>query len=280
MFARPLPTYRLTQDHAVPVKGLSGVRTYHKIVLVSGENDRLSFTLSLPTEPLPQRLPVVVIMGGFGGGDWILNWIPRHSFNAVVSYDYPYVREHWEKGSKLSRTRIAWRVARRIPDQVPALIAWTVRQDWADSRRVSLVGLSLGAVALPLVHRRTVTAGVALGLSVLAYGGAGLARLARANLRIRPAWFCAFLARFIAVLLHPFEPARHLPHLRGEFLIINGLEDQRVPAESAHSMHCLTPEPKTLIQLPGPHIDGDRQRYIRAVALIRNWLLARGAVNP
>ena len=82
-------------------------------------------------------------------------------------------------------------------------------------------------------------------------------------------------------MLKPLEPATHLSEISGPFLLINGRGDERLPAASVNLLHKLTPEPKTVINVDGPHIDGNRPEIIEnTVRLARVWLVSKGALNP
>jgi pimeloyl-ACP methyl ester carboxylesterase len=81
--------------------------------------------------------------------------------------------------------------------------------------------------------------------------------------------------------LRALEPAFHLPHLAGEFLLINGRDDPRIPASSAAGLHRLTPQPKEVRFLSAGHFDaGDQALLDEILALCRAWLARRGGLDP
>ncbi len=82
-------------------------------------------------------------------------------------------------------------------------------------------------------------------------------------------------------MLRPLEPEKHLTKISGPFLLINSRSDERLPAESVRRLHALTPEPKTILNVDGLHIDGKRPEIIEnTVRLARVWLVSKGALNP
>ncbi len=281
----PLRSYTLTDQRSRPVSGPQGERRYLGITLVDDSGGELSFTVSLPLDfnlqDPEEQLPVLLIFTGFRSAERNLERLSNHGENALISYDYPYDPVRWRKGSVFDRIAIAWRVAHDVPDQIVATTRWAQAQPWFDADRLNIAGVSLGAVFLPAIQRRMQVAGRAPAHSIIAYGGVDIALLARANLKIEPPWLNDIAATAIALMLRPFEPSTHLPHLRGEFLIISGEADERIPAVSQQTLERITPSPKTIVRLPGAHIDGNRADLIAAVGqLVRGWLVGKDALNP
>ena len=88
------------------------------------------------------------------------------------------------------------------------------------------------------------------------------------------------LVAAVDALVRPVEPAFHLPALVGEFLLVSAAADEIVPATSARLMRELTPEPKTIVLLPGEHIDPRDQAVLdRVVSISGDWLREKGVVN-
>ena len=284
-FDAPLRSYVLMDQHSQRVNGPQGERQYLRVRMADTGGNELAFTVSLPQDldvQNPQfRLPVLLLFTGFRSAERNLERVPSHGENAVISYDYPYDPTQWRTGSIFDRFAISWRVAHQVPDQIAATVHWVRAQGWADSERLSLAGVSLGAVFLPAVQRRIQSVGTPPTYSIMAYGGVDIAKLARANLKLKPVWFNDIAATAIGLMLRRFEPTTHLPHLRGEFLIINGEADERIPATSRQTLERITPSPKTIIHLPGAHIDGKRDDLIAATnELVRLWLVNKRALNP
>jgi dienelactone hydrolase len=160
-----------------------------------------------------------------------------------------------------------------VPGQVSAMLDWLVRQPWSDPQRVSLLGFSLGAIALPAVEHMAQHDGLAIRWTMLAYGGAGLAALVKGDRRIEPGWERPLLGQGAAFLLWPLEPARHLPGLHGQFLILGASSDEVVDRRSSAQLEALAPEPKTIIHTAGEHIGTgpDRSAMLaEAVAITRH----------
>ena len=279
----PLPLYRQASAEITP--DATGKRDIQDVRLVDPENQPVTFSVSLPkghvADDSVEKLPTLVVISGFRSANHNLERIPEPGPNAIISYDYPYDSKEWKEADFFSRALIARRVAYRLPNEVAGLMAWVRRQPWADTSRISLAGISLGAVALPVIKRRAAATGQTDGPSVIAYGGVDIQALAAANLKISPSWIREIAAWIVWLLLKPLEPESHLPEISGPFLVINGKNDERLPAESVSRLQTLLPEPKTILNVEGAHIDGNRPEIIEnTVRLARVWLVSQGALNP
>ncbi len=279
----PLPLYR--QASASVSADASGKREILDVRLVDPDNKPVTFSVSLPKglfeSDSGEKLPALVVISGFRSAHQNLERIPEPGPNAIISYDYPYDAKEWKAAGIFGRALIARRVAYRIPNEVAGLMAWVRRQSWADANRISLAGISLGAVALPVIRRRASATGQTDGPSVIAYGGVDIQALAAANLKISPGWLREITSWFVWMMLKPLEPEAHLSEITGPFLLINGKDDERLPAKSVSRLQTMTPEPKTVLTVDGPHIDGNRPKIIEnTVRLARVWLVSKGALNP
>ena len=267
------------KDYFVEVPG--GHRRYREITLLAGDSGPIRFTLSLPAEMPNARLPVMVVLAGIKTGPRTLRNVPDPGANAVVVFEYPLAREMRELDSKIAKLPLIRRGAFAVPGQVLAVLRWLEGRPWVDPDRVSLLGYSLGAMFVPVVQRTAAAHGVALGPTIMAFGGADTYGLIRHNLHIEPDWARTPAAWLVSTLLHRLAPARHLPALSGEFLLINGVHDEKIPFESALALQALTPEPKTIINLESEHIHpGDPELVARVIGISRAWLAERGTVNP
>ena len=243
----------------------------------------IGFVVSLP-DPLPAGpMPVVVVLGGLGTGLKNIRHVPPAGDNVLVGYDWPIPRK-FPKGLDLVRDLPElYRGAFSVPGQIAAAVDWVAAQAWADPARVSLLGFSLGAIAAPAAQRLLEARDREVGWTVLAYGGAELGALVAHHPRVSPKAAAPLLGRLAGWLFRPLEPARHLPHLSGRFLVIGGREDGLVPERSARLMRELAPEPKTLRLLDGQHMGVGRgqEALLREIlGITEAWLVAQGAVNP
>jgi pimeloyl-ACP methyl ester carboxylesterase len=274
---KPPATPIVNMDHGWS----EGDRVMRRVVLDAGDAGQAGLTVSLPY-PLPDRpMPVVLVLGGLATGEANLRQIRNAGDNVVVGYDWPISAR---LPSGLEMLQVAPELHRRVlsaPGQIAAAIAWATAQPWADPGRVSLLGFSLGTLAAPAAQRIAAAEGHHVGWTVLAYGGADLGSLLAAHPRLEPKWAAPALAFLADRLFAPIEPAAHLPHLTGRFLVLGGRGDTLIPEGSARRMRELTPEPKTIVLLEGDHMGvGAQQQPLldRIVAVSRRWLIDQKAV--
>jgi dienelactone hydrolase len=242
----------------------------------------VGFTISLP-DPLPSgKLPVVVVLGGLGPGENNIRFIDAAGDNAIVGYDWPLPTAFPKGVQAVTGIPSLRRSALVIPGQVSAMLRWLTAQPWSEPERISLLGFSLGAIAAPAAEHVARQEGIDIGWTVLAYGGVGIAALIDGDRYIKPAWARPLLGWAAALLLRPLEPAMHLPHLAGHFLVIGASEDTLIDLPASTALQALTPAPKTIIRIAGDHIGTGPDRgalLLEAVAVTRRWLEAEGAVN-
>ena len=242
----------------------------------------IGLTVSLP-DPLPEQpLPVLVVLGGANTGRKNLRQVPAASTYVLIGYDWPLPRK-LPKGLALARAMPGlYPQVLAVPGQVAAAVGWLAGQPWADAERISLLGFSLGALMAPAAQRVARSSGHDIGWTVLAYGGADLGTILAAHPKADLGWSRPWVGAAANLLLRPIEPAEHLPHLAGRFLLIGASEDQLVPRPSFELFRELTPEPKTVVLLDGGHI-GTRARQGallgEIVGLTRGWLIDQGAVT-
>jgi dienelactone hydrolase len=257
-------------------------RVFQKVTLADVRLGSIDFTMSLP-DPLPtSKLPLVIILGGLGTGETTIRSVDPAGENAVIGYAWPLPPAIPKGLRAIPELPSLRRSALSIPGQVTAMLRWLVAQPWSDAHRICLIGFSLGAIAVPAIDRVAQHEGLDIQWTVLAYGGVGFKTLIQGDQRIRPGWIHPLLGTAAALLLKPLEPAEHLPHLTGHFLILGATDDTIVEPRASATLEALTPEPKIIIYTAGDHIGTGRDRQVRlehAMATTRAWLIAQGAVN-
>jgi len=281
LVAGPLPDVASARSEPYAGAGCRGARLCRDVTLDPTAARPVRIALSVPRDAGAERLPAIILVGGLRTGREALAHLPDLGRNAVVTYEYPLRPDHWRRGFLPAQIVTARAAALAVPRQLAAVVRWTRQQPWADPDRVSLIGFSLGALVLPAAQRAAAAQGERVGASILAYGGTDLGAILRANLAPDRPWLGRAAGWLAGRGLRALEPAAHLPHLKGAFLLINGREDPRIPAPSAARLHRLTPEPKQIRYLSAGHFDTGDQALLEAVlALCRSWLVDRGALNP
>ncbi len=259
-----------------------GSRFITRNLAVPEANGRtVRFTLRLPATTSSSPLPALIMLAGIKTNEETLSRLPEQGDNALIAYHYDYDQSAWKSLSYLRRALICRRMTRQVSGQIATLVDWVKAQPWADSERVNLGGGSLGAILMPMIVRDLLAWNVEVRTVTMAYGGAGRRLLAYLSLRHRSWWLAATGGAVAWLFLRRLEPAIHLPHIRGEFLIISSPDDQLVPRRCSKMLEDLTPEPKTIIHLEGDHVNTKRREILaEVIATIRRWLAERGALNP
>lgn len=251
-------------------------RLYRDLALATAEAGTVRITTSRPEPPPGARLPAALVLGGLRTGREALSFIPRHGDNLLVAYEYP----HDGQDVGPSDVPALRRAILRVPAQVRAVRRYLLEQGSVDGGRASLLGYSLGALFVPAAQRLAAEHGTPFRAVVIGYGGADLARLVEANLRFEPAFARSAAGWLVGTALRPVEPAVHLPHLPGDFLILRGSADPRIPEASVRRLIRLTPEPKEVIRLEGAHMGpGQDEVNEQVVRRSQEWLARRGYIR-
>lgn len=273
---------RVVHDSAYRATTTGGEeRVYRDLTLATARAGTVRIATSRPSSPPTDDLPLAFIVGGLRTGRTALDFVPRHGNNVLAAFEYPGGGAGRFDGAGLADAPAIRRAILGVPAQIRAAAEFLRREPGVDPGRTSLLGYSLGALFVPAAQRLAAVRGAPFRAVVLAYGGADLARLVRANLDLRPALLRRIAARAVATAIRPLEPALHLPHLPGEFLVLHGTGDERIPAASVRRLVRLTPEPKEVVRLEGPHMGPGRDEVNeRVVRRSQAWLARRGHAEP
>jgi dienelactone hydrolase len=262
-------------------------RTLLHVALEGPSVGRARFVVSLPDPLPPRRIPLVVILGGLGGGSnsirQISDVVGDPGPNAFVGYDWPLPTREPGVAEIVRRVPEFRRDVLSVPGQVDAILAWATRRAWADPGRLSLLGFSLGGFVVPAAQRIAQEHGVAIRWTALAYAGAPIGDVIAGHPKAGPRWVRRVLGAGADLLLGPVEPSNHLPHLRGRFLVLGAASDHLIARTPAERMEALTPEPRTVVRIAGDHmgVGADRWKLLaRVVDVTRAWLVEQGAIDP
>jgi hypothetical protein len=257
-------------------------RNVSHVTLDGGELGPIGIVVDLP-DPLPaQHLPLVIVLGGEPNGTANIRYITGAGDNAVIGYDWPVPLNPRANAATLAELPALYRHALSIPAQIASAIEWCAAQPWADSGRVSVLGFSLGALAAPTAEDLAERDGIAIGWTILAYGGAPLEDLVAADPHLHPAWLRRGLPPLIRFFLAPLQPADHLPSLKGRFLVLQGRNDNLIPDAARARLRDAVPEPKEIATFEGVHmgVGADKLALLRDIMRVsRDWLLRQNAVN-
>lgn len=272
---------RVVRDTTRPVTTQAGERrVYRELRFESTGLGAVEVTVSRPTDG-EGPYPLLVLLAGFRTGGESLGHVPVHGPNLLVGYEYPYTPERWERRGGPLEVPALRRAVLRVPGQVALVRRLVSDLEDVDEGRTSLLGYSFGALFTPAALRVARRRGAPFRGAILAYGGADIRRLLAANLDLEPGLLRGAAARLAAAAIRPLEPALHLPHLEGRFLVIRGSRDERIPPGSAELLADLLPEPKRIVRLEAGHMGpGNPDVTRRVVELSREWLLAEDLMAP
>jgi hypothetical protein len=249
----------------------SSERVIKDFVFDGGSYGVIRFSLSLPKGEV-KGLSTAIIVDGLDTGRKSLELIEDHGPYALIAFEYPEILRRLKGYSALFHIFGLRRAALAVPGQIAALSQWVQEQPWG--KIPSIMGVSFGSEFVPALYHLAEKQEVKLGPAVLAYGGAGLFRLFSAfpgNRAIK--LIRGFLG---ALVFRQLEPERHIPFMKGEFLVMNGIYDELIPRDAAERLQKLIPEPKTIVNLETPHLQPKSSELLqKLVKISRDWIEKR-----
>jgi pimeloyl-ACP methyl ester carboxylesterase len=256
-------------------------RTFRDLVVETTGAGTIRVTTSRPAAEPDGPMPLVMVLAGLRTGRESLAFLDAHGPNKLVGYEYPYNQENFYQRSRVSQLPAIRRAILDVPAQVTLVADMLARDPAVDPERTALLGFSFGAMFVPAVQRVAAAEGRPFDAMIMAYGGADIAGLLDANLRVRSGFLRGRIAATGATLVHAMEPGHHLPRISGRFLVIHGDQDAQIPTVLAEGMAELTPEPKEIVVLAAGHMGpSDPALTARVVAISQDWLVREGVVEP
>ncbi|MEM7175671.1 MAG: hypothetical protein AAF443_07085 [Chlamydiota bacterium] len=262
----------VVSDKQYYVSDQEEVRVYRDLVLDCGNQGEARFTISLPEHIPSEGIPCIIIVGGLKTGRESLQFIPNHGNYALVGYEYPQKLRHLQKIDLLWHFFSVRKTLFHVPTQILSMAQYLAAQPWIDGEPISIMGYSFGSIFVPVTYVDADCRKMALGPGVMAYGGAGIRCLIRANFP-GPRWIKSIAANCGEKLFRPIDPIDYAPAMKGNFLMINGIYDTQVPLSCAHCLQDLVPKPKTVINLETQHMSPENTELtLKLIRLSRNWL--------
>ena len=257
-------------------------RKIKKVKLLHSYLGDINLSISFPQNYSTEVLPVLFILGGVETGLKSVKHVSDIGNNILVGFDWPISDDDLESKEIIPNLGVLYKKIFYSPKQAAVAIEWISEQNWAEDR-ISLLGFSIGSIVAPSVQRLLENRkNVKVKFTVLAYGGTNIGLLINSNPYIKPKWLKPFLGWFIQIIFNPIDPKENLPHISGNFLIINGKEDKLIPLKSSLLMQELTPLPKKIIILDGKHMGVGKQQKELLNTITENtrkWLIENDAIN-
>jgi dienelactone hydrolase len=230
-----------------------------------------------------EPLPVVVLLGGHRTGRNAVGLIGHPGRAVMVALDYPY---HGDNGVRsatdLFRSmRAVQRALLDTPPAASAVLDWLETQDWADTARAELVGVSFGApfvaVAGALDER--------FKRVWIIHGGAGNRGWIEHNLRDRipQDWLRPLAASLVHLMVHgnSFDTEDWVARIAPRPVVVIGArDDKRLPEHKVENIYRAAGQPKELIWTEGGHIDPRRPELVQALLGIVRTRIEHGAGLP
>ena len=245
-----------------------------------------------PTRPAVSAYQSVLVLGGIGTGRRAAEIFPCPPGFAVFALDYPYAGPRQPtRGEVLRHLGEIRRAAYAAPRGVTAALRYLEERPDIDRRGALVVGASFGA---PFVLRGIAdrprardAAGRDLGprgvraVSVF-FGGADFPALIRYRMRERPWWEREAVAWGLALFFGDLDPQRTVGRVSPRpLLLINGTEDEFVPAASARALERAARRPKRQIWLPSAHLQPDAEALlVQLTQTTLQWLREVEAEAP
>lgn len=213
--------------------------------------------------PLELRRPyrVVITYAGADTGDAILRLIPPRDDLVVVAVQYPWRPPHTIIGKLRAIYDIRQAAYRTIAGGMLA-VDEIAMQERLDTRRIVLVGASLGSV-FATIHGAI---DGRLQQVVLIHGGADLQDMLEAEIPHVPAWIRRPVVRAARVTIDTFDPAHYVARIAPRnLLVIAARDDWRFPPRAVVAFFNRARQPKELLWTNTPHVGARSPRVVETV---------------
>lgn len=221
----------------------------------------------IPSPRDTARRVLFLLLGGQERGRGAAALVADTRGSVVASFDYPFDGDHRAKGlAVVAQVPAIRRALYDSPPAVTLVLDDLLSRPDVDPARVELVGASFGATFATIAaarDQRVTRLWIAHGGGKpLAMINAGLVpEIPFAPLR----WPVAGLATMLASGPR-FAAERWVGQVSPRpVVMLNALEDERIPRESVEALWNAARAPKSQVWLPGPHMQGNRQEVLRAL---------------
>ena len=224
--------------------------------------------------------PAVILLGGHRTGRNAVHLVHDTRGTVVAALSYPFEGNHRVKGPAIVREVPAIRSAvLDTPGALMLAVDYLIAQPCVDPTRIETVGVSLGA---PFV----VIAGAMdqrIARVWAVHGAGGIYTPLEFNLRRQLGSRAGSvpLAALGAVLLsgERLAPERWAPDIAPRPLVmINALDDERIPRRSVERLYRSAAEPKEMIWMPGAHVRSEAEAVRPLIDLVLTRIV--GETSP
>lgn len=276
IFSRTAGTLVAVRDSTEVGAGPDGKRLTD-VVLVSDTGLRVRVRVRGGGAPTGERRPAAILLGGFKSGRSAVEVPPFSADLVLASIDYPYEGPRKDL-SAWQWMRHAWGMRRAVLETPAALLLvaqYLYSRDDVDPRRVSMIGVSLGApfaVAAAATDRR-------LAGAVLLHGGGDIRTLFAHTFSesLHPR-LVGPVSTLVDWLLAPLEPTRYAGEIAPRpILMVNAASDESVPPESVLALYRAARQPKRLVWIETAHVRASNEEVVgELMQRTLDWMEERG----
>ncbi|MDH5233994.1 MAG: hypothetical protein OEW77_03480 [Gemmatimonadota bacterium] len=230
----------------------------------------LAFEVAIRRPAAPERpdsivrRPLFVLLGGHQRGKKVGALIGDTRGNVLASLEYPFEGDADAKGLMLvAQVPAIRRALYDTPAAVQLALDYLLQRPDVDSTRVELLGASFGVPFATIAAARDAR----VTRLWLAHGGgdpfAMIEQGLKRDITFTPARFVA--AGLVTLLASGprLAPERWIARVAPRPLVmLNAVEDERIPRASTEILWRAAAEPKQMVWLPGPHVQGDRPQVL------------------
>jgi fermentation-respiration switch protein FrsA (DUF1100 family) len=245
-----------------------GATHLQEVHLRSSSGLKVAARIRVPLDAGPgDRRAGVVLVGGAQTAWGVTELLPDNTGQVLIAMQYPEPFERaaegvW-KGTATTFQRAAW----DVPAMLVLLADYLATRPEVDPERIVLIGVSFGGFFAPAAG----AADTRFRNVALMYTGADLrdlaAELAASHIDELPEAFVILASDVATLPLARLEPRLYVGRISPRpVLLVNGLDDERVPRNSALALQRAARPPKDILWLPTGHLEpGDTALIVELV---------------
>lgn len=233
-----------------------GDYTYQEVRLTAANGLQVDLSIKRAVADSGRRIPLVLVLGGHRTGRHVTQIVGATAGTVLAGMSYPYGGD--PRPEVITFLRDIPKIRQAFLDTPPAALLsldYLHSLPSVDTARVEAVGVSLGApfviIAGALDERIT---------RVWAVHGSGgsyapLEMAMRRSIRFAPArWLAAALSNII-IAGPRLAPEKWVARIAPRpFIMVNAIDDERLPSTHVESLFEAAREPKTIIRMRGGHV--------------------------
>ena len=256
----PMPHFAERRSHlthvaATPPEPVDSAHVIETARLTAASGLTVELLVKRPVAGSAPNAPVLLLLGGHRTGREAARLIPDTRGTIVASLSYPFQGDPRLKGLGIIPKVPA--IRRALLDTPPAImlaVDYLLRQPYARGRAVELVGVSLGVPFATMAGALDTRVSRVWAI----HGSGGSYTPLEHNVRRKIPWPASVgVAGLSTVLIAGprLDPARWAPRIAPRpFVMINALDDERMPRASVEALYRSARHPKELIWVPGGHV--------------------------